>query len=368
MRESVRKVGERFMLGFDGCEPSSDVKRLIRDYGVGNIILFTRNVDSPEQVADLVRELQECARDARHTLPLLVAVDQEGGRVARMRYPWTEWPPLQALGRTGDENLSRRMGAALAREVASCGIRLDFAPVMDVHTNPDNPVINDRAFGDDPSLVARMGAAMIQGFQDAGVAASAKHFPGHGDTDLDSHHALPSVGHSRSRLNEVELPPFRAAIAAGVATIMTVHAVIQEIDDTVPATLSPRVVRGLLRGELGYQGVVVSDDLEMKAVHDEWPPSESAVLAAKAGCDILPVCGDDHDAQVEAIEAVVRALETEVLSFSDMDDACARVRRMKERFLLPYVPPDRKAARQTAGTAEHVALAQEIAERGGVAL
>ena len=367
MRESVRKVGERFMVGFDGLAASADVKRLIREYGVGHIILFARNVDTPEQVAELVRELQECARDARLSLPLLIAVDQEGGRVARLRRPWTEWPPLEALGRTGDEELARRMGVALAHELAACGIRLDFAPVMDVHTTEDNPIINDRSFGEDPQLVARLGAAMIRGFQESGVAACAKHFPGHGDTDLDSHVALPRISHSRSRLEEVELPPFRAAIAAGVATIMTVHAVIQDLDDTVPATLSPRIVRGLLRKDLGYPGVIVSDDLEMKAVYDRWKPAESAVLAVKAGCDILPVC-EKHDNQVDAMEAVIRALETEEIPFTGMDDACARVRRMKERYLLPFVLPDPKTARQTAGLGEHVALAHEIAERGGFAL
>ena len=368
MRESVRKTGERFMVGFDGFEASRDVKRMIREYGVGHVILFARNVDSPEQVAELVRELQECARDAGFALPLLVAVDQEGGRVARMRRPWTEWAPLAALGRTGDEGLSRRMGAALAREMAACGIRLDFAPVMDVHTNAANPIINDRAFGEDPALVARLGAAMIRGFQDEGVAACAKHFPGHGDTDLDSHHALPVVSHDRRRLEEVELAPFRAAIEADVATMMTVHALIQELDDTLPATLSPKIVRGVLRGELGYRGVVVSDDLEMKAVFERWKPEESAVLAAKAGCDILPLCSESHDHQVDAIEAVVRALETEEIPFTDMDDACGRIQKMKERFLLPYRPPDPRVARQTAGTGEHVALAHEIAERGGFAL
>lgn len=367
MRESVRKVGERFMVGFDGLEASSDIKRLIRDYGVGHVILFARNVDTPEQLAELVRELQACAREARLALPLLVAVDQEGGRVARLRRPWTEWPPLEILGRTGDEELARKMGVALAHEVAACGIRLNFAPVMDVHTNEENPIINDRAFGDDPSLVARLGAAMIRGHQESGVAACAKHFPGHGDTEIDSHHGLPRISHSRSRLDEVELPPFRAAIAAGVATIMTVHAVIEEVDATVPATLSPRLVRGMLRGELGYQGVIVSDDLEMKAVYDQWKPSVSAVLAVKAGCDILPVC-EKHDNQVEAMEAVIRALETGDLPFTDMDDACERVRRMKERYLLPFVLPDPKTARQTAGLGEHAALAREIGERGGLAL
>jgi beta-N-acetylhexosaminidase len=367
MRESVRKVGQRFVIGFDGHEASADVRRLIRDYGVGQIILFARNVDGPEQVAELVRELQTVARDAHQELPLLVSVDQEGGRVARLREPWTIWPPLRALGRAGSEELARRMGEALAGELKACGIRLDFAPVMDVDTNPQNPVIGDRAFGDDPEAVGRLGAAMIHGLQDNGVAACAKHFPGHGDTDVDSHLELPSVEHSRSRLEDVELRPFRKAVEAGVASMMTAHVVVRELDPDVPATLSPRVVQELLRGELRFEGVIYSDDLEMKAVAKNWRPGPSAVLAAQAGCDVLAVCAN-HDDQVEALEAVVRAVEAEEIRFSDLDAACARIRRMKERFLLPYRDPDPREARQAAGAGERFALARDIAQRGGVAL
>src|SRR6185503_17261824 len=207
MRESVRKVGQRFMVGFDGHAASLEIKELLRDYGVGHVILFARNVDGPEQVAELVRELQAAARDAGHTLPLLVAVDQEGGRVARLREPWTVWPPMRAVGRTGSEDIARKVGAGLAAELLACGIRYDFAPDVDVDTNPKNPIIGDRSFGDDPDLVGRLGAAVIRGLQESGVAACAKHFPGHGDTDVDSHVDLPAVDHPRSRLEEVELRP-----------------------------------------------------------------------------------------------------------------------------------------------------------------
>jgi len=367
MRESLRRVGQRFMIGFDGLEPSAEVKRLIQDFGVGHVILFARNVDGPEQVAELVRELQSLATDARHERPLLVAVDQEGGRVQRLRGPWTVWPPLRAVGRAASQELARRMGEALAAELSACGIHLDFAPVLDVDTNPRNPVIGDRSFGDDPQLVGRLGAAMIQGLQDGGVAACAKHFPGHGDTDVDSHLELPAVDHSRARLDEVELPPFRKAIEAGVATVMTAHVLVRELDDRLPATLSPRVVAGLLRKDLKYDGVVVSDDLEMKAVAGHWGVGPSAVLAAQAGCDVLPVCAS-ADAQVEALEAVVRALESEDIPWTEMDESCLRIRRLKERFLLPYKPPDARAARQAAGAGERWALAREIADQGGVAV
>jgi beta-N-acetylhexosaminidase len=315
-------------------------------------------------VADLVRELQSVARDARLELPLLVAVDQEGGRVARLLEPWTIWPTARALGQTEDERLARQMGEALAAELSACGIRLDFTPVMDVDTNPANPVIGDRSYGSDPELVGKMGVAIIHGLQDKGVAACAKHFPGHGDTDLDSHLALPAVDHSRARLDEIELPPFRRAIEAGVASFMTAHVIVRELDDAVPATLSPRIVQGLLREELGFEGVIFSDDLEMKAVSGRWGYAEAAILSMSAGCDAIPVCSI-HDAQVEAMEGLVRAVEAGHVPWSRLDDAHLRVRRLKVRYVLPYGPPDPRQARQAAGSAEWWAVAQSIAERGG---
>jgi len=367
MRESVRRVGQRFMIGFDGLEASPDVKSLIREFGVGHVILFARNVANPEQVAGLNRELQETARDAGHDTPLLIAVDQEGGRVARMGPPWTVWPPLRALGRTGSEDLARRMGAALAAECASAGIKCDFAPIVDVDTNPQNPIIGNRSFGDDPDLVGKLGVAMIEGLQGGGVVACAKHFPGHGDTDLDSHLALPTVEQSRSRLDDVEIRPFKRAIAARVATIMMAHVLYPELDPEYPASISRPIVDGILRRELKYDGVVFTDDLEMKAVADRWTPDTSAVLALQAGCDIVPVC-NTHDAQVTAMEGAVRAAEAGDVPFKAMDDSLRRIRSLKERYLLPYRDPDPREARRRAGSPEFLALAQEIAERGGEAL
>jgi beta-N-acetylhexosaminidase len=364
MREAVRKAGQRVMVGFDGKEPSADVRALIRDYGVGHVILFSRNVAEPEQVAELVRELQGIARDAGHDLPLFVAVDQEGGRVARLKAPWTVWPPLRALGRLGSDDHARRMGQALAIELRACGIRWDLAPVVDVDTNPKNPVIGDRAFGGDPELVGRLGAALIHGLQGNGVAACAKHFPGHGDTELDSHLELPVVNHPRSRLEDVEMRPFRAAVAADVASVMTAHVLFPELDERLPATLSPRIV-GLLREGMRYRGVIVSDDVEMKAVAKGWRAGEAAVLAAEAGCDLIAV-SRTPDAQVEALEALVRATEAAPPLAEGVDDPGDRIRRLKERFLLPYSDPDPKSARQAAGAGERLALAEEIAHLSGI--
>jgi beta-N-acetylhexosaminidase len=365
VKDLVRRVGQRFMVGFEGQAASSDVKALIREFGVGHVVLFARNVAAPEQVAELVRELQSAARGASHAQPLFVAVDQEGGRVARLKQPWTVWPAARAVGRTGSADTAREMGRALAEELRACGIRYDFAPCVDVDTNPRNPVIGDRSFSDDPDLVARLGAAMIEGLQQGGVAASAKHFPGHGDTEVDSHLELPSVDHSRSRLDEVELRPFRAAIAASVASVMTSHVLVREIDDARPATLSPAVITGLLRQELGYGGVVVTDDLEMQALAKHWRPAQIAVLGAQAGCDLFAL-SKSHDAQVEAIEALVRACESGEIAFKEQEAAEGRVRALKERFLAGYVDPDPRQARLAAEDGRHRALAEEIAARSGI--
>jgi beta-N-acetylhexosaminidase len=365
MKDIVRRVGQRFMVGFEGFAASADVKALIREFGVGHVVLFARNVAGPEQVAELVRELQSVARDAGQAQPLLVAVDQEGGRVARLKDPWTIWPSARAVGQTGSEETARKMAEALAEELKACGIRCDFAPCVDVDTNPRNPVIGDRSFGENPDLVGRLGVAMIRGFQDNGVVACAKHFPGHGDTDVDSHLDLPSVEHSRSRLDDVELRPFRMAIEAGVATVMVSHLLVREIDDALPATLSRRVVTGLLREELGFAGVVVTDALEMKALAKHWTPAQIAVLAAKAGCDLLALCSG-HDAQVEAMEGLIRALEADEIPFKEAEASEARVRALKERFLAGYHDPDPKRARQAAGRGEHRALAESIAVRSGI--
>ena len=359
-KDLISRAGTRVMAGFDGHIANGHVKRLIRDFRVQSLILFKRNVDSPAQVADLVRELQGLALQAGHARPLLMAIDQEGGRVQRLRAPWTVWPPVRRLGELDSEELTKRMARSIAAELKACGIGLDFAPVVDVDTNPQNPIIGDRSFGRDPEQVGKLAVAFIEALQGEGIAACAKHFPGHGDTDKDSHLDLPVVEHSRSRLDEVELRPFRKAIAANVATIMTAHIVARELDEKAPATLSPAVVTALLRNELGFRGVVVADDLEMKALSANWPYATSAVLAAKAGCDLLPVC-EHEEAQVEVLEALIRAEESGDLRKRDIDDTLLRIEAMIDKYAVPYVEPSAKAALAAAGKTEARLLAAEIA-------
>ncbi len=235
---------------------------MAREFDLGGIILFARNVEAPDQVAEVSRQAQTLAGE----LPLWVSVDQEGGRVARLKSGFTLWPPMLTLGRSGDEQLAVRFAAALASELKAVGISLDYTPVLDILTNPKNPVIGDRALAERAEDVARLGRAIITTLQSAGIAACGKHFPGHGDTSTDSHHELPVIEHPPDRIDAVELVPFRAAIQAHVAAIMTAHILIPALDDERPATLSPRIVDGILKRQLGYTGPVFSDDLEMKAI------------------------------------------------------------------------------------------------------
>ncbi len=294
--------GQLVWAGFPGLEVPRYLADAIGRGRIGGVTLFRRNIESPSQLRRLVRDLHAMApREA----PLLISMDQEGGRVARLRAPWTSWPPMREVGRFDDIDTTRAIGAAHARELRDVGTRLNFAPVADVDSNPANPVIGDRSFADDPQTVARHVCAYLEGLQGGGVASCVKHFPGHGDTDLDSHLALPKLRHSRARLDAIELPPFRAAIAAGVASIMTAHVIFEAIDPLRPATMSPDVL-AILRDELAYEGLVITDDLEMKAVANHFDLEERILGPLRAGCDVLLVCSQ-QDLQEEAIARLEKA-------------------------------------------------------------
>jgi beta-N-acetylhexosaminidase len=356
----ARQIGQLLIAGFDGTQAPVELKALAREFGLGGVILFARNITEPEEVAELCFEASRLVPE----LPTWVSVDQEGGRVARLKAPFTEWPPMATLGRSGDVSLAERFARALAAELKAIGISLDFAPVIDINTNPRNPVIGDRALAGKADEVGRLGAAIIRGLQGEGVAACGKHFPGHGDTSTDSHHELPIVEHPPERLREVEFVPFRAAIAAGVATIMTAHVLIPALDEERPATLSRRVVTDLLRGELGFGGVIFSDDLEMKAVSASFTVPEAAVLAIEAGCDGVLSCGGTTETHWAILEALIHAVEEERLPFSRVEDALKRQLRVKERFLAQAAavrPAHAQALRQQIGRDEHRAIADEMA-------
>jgi beta-N-acetylhexosaminidase len=355
-----RQIGQLLIAGFGGEQIPAELKAIAREFSLGGVILFGRNIVDAEQVAEM-------SHDAQHLVagwPPWITVDQEGGRVARLGAPFTEWPPMAALGRSGDESLAERFARALAAELRAVGITLDFAPVLDVYTNPANRVIGDRALGERAHDVARLGRAIIRGLQGEGVAACGKHFPGHGDTTADSHHELPVVEHPLERLREVELVPFKEAINAEVAAIMTAHVLVPALDERSPATLSKPMLTGLLREELGYEGIIFSDDLEMKALAAEHDIPAAAVRAIAAGCDGVLVCSDRYDTQAATLEALVHAAEDESLPLSRIEDALRRQWRAKERYLAATAaarPLPARALKQVLGRDEHRAVADEMA-------
>jgi beta-N-acetylhexosaminidase len=332
--------------------------------GAGGVILFGRNVRDPRQVQSLAAKLKAAATAGARseTGPdsawPIIAVDQEGGRVARLRQGFTDWPAMRTLGQIGDVELAREVGQALGRELRAVNIDLNFAPVMDVDTNPANPVIGDRAISSQAAVVAQLGSALIQGMQAAGIAACAKHFPGHGDTQHDSHLQLPLLAHQMERLHEVELPPFRAAVDAGVAAIMTAHVVFATLDRQYPATMSQAAIDGLLRQQLRFGGVVISDDLEMKAIADHFSIAEAVTRGLNAGVDLFLVCHTPQK-QREAIDQIVRAVEQGRVPRERLEEAAGRVEALAQKFARPANDAEPGAILNCAA---HQALAQRMRE------
>jgi beta-N-acetylhexosaminidase len=352
-----REIGQLLIGSLPGTTITPEIRSLAREFSLGGVILFSRNIEAPEQVAELSIDVQTLGTE----LPLWLSVDQEGGRVARLKKPFTEWPPMAVLGRSADTTLASRFAAALAEELKAVGITLDYAPVLDIHTNPKNPVIGDRALAEDADAVARLGAAIVRGLQENGVAACGKHFPGHGDTSVDSHLDLPLVEHPPDRIRRVECVPFREAIAADVAFIMTAHVLVPSLDEERPATLSPRIVQAILRDELRFGGVILSDDLEMKAIANSYTAPDAAVQAIAAGCDGLLICSGDVNTQAATLEALVYAVERDRIPYKRLEDAQKRLRRAKERFLAAPVASGRGARlRHVLGCDAHQRVAEEM--------
>lgn len=356
--ELPRLCGQLLIGGFDAPELEERYATALREGRRGGAILFRRNLPDIVTSARLCEAIRAASAP---DLPPFVGVDQEGGRVTRLPAPFLTLPPMRTLGELNDIELVRRAGRAVATELTAIGVNLDFAPVLDVDSNPDNPVIGDRSFGRDPRTVMRNAVAFLQGLQDKGVLACGKHFPGHGDTSVDSHHDLPIITHGRARLEQIELPPFRAASGAGIASLMTAHVVCEALDAGVPATLSRAICASLLRAEIGFEGVLFSDDLEMGAIAARYSIEEAAVEAVWAGCDALLICKSE-DAQDRAHEALVRKAEADPRFRDRCAEAAARCLRV--RRLAPPRPITSKAALdEIVGGAASRAVLDEIAAR-----
>ncbi|MBX3219993.1 MAG: beta-N-acetylhexosaminidase [Labilithrix sp.] len=349
--------GQILVVGLAGTELSASERQALESGARGGVVFFRRNVPQGPEGARAVAALARQVRDAAPAdAPPLVAIDQEGGRVVRIGPPALALPPMRRIGDLGDVDFAARLAEAQARELAALGITMSFAPVADIHTRAENPIIGDRAFSDTPEGVAAFAGAWARGLLRGGVLSCLKHFPGHGDTTVDSHLALPRVERSREDLERIEIAPFRAlARDPAVASMMTAHVVYPALDPG-PATLSRAVCTDLIRGALGFEGVLFSDDLEMKAI--QLPVGEAAVLAVAAGCDALLICSRE-DLADEAHGALVREAEASAAFRARCEEARERVLRMRRR-----VPPKPVDASSLDGVFDASrSITQELASR-----
>jgi beta-N-acetylhexosaminidase len=356
------QIGRLFQIGFEGTEILPETERLIREWGITSFILFRRNYESLEQLVRLVRQICKITSPVK---PFL-AVDQEGGQVWRFGEPFTVLPGNDFLGRVPSPDtaisLAHKAGHMVGRELFAAGINWNYAPVVDVNTNPDNPIIGTRAFGDNAARVAALGVAYTQGLQSSGVIASAKHFPGHGDTSVDSHFDLPRVNTPLKLIRRREMKPFREAVRSGAASVMVGHLLIPQLDPDLPTSLSQKAYR-LLRNSLGHNIVAITDDLVMKAVARNWGSDRAATMALRAGADIAMICHHPQ-LQASALEIAYNAAKTRKLHPSRIASATRRIERLRRTWLSGTKMPTLANARQIVGSASSNKLLDRIIELG----
>lgn len=352
-----QKIGQMIIVGFEGLEPSDAVKKMIKDYHVGNVILFSRNVKDSYQLVKLNNDLKALNKD--NPLPLIISADQEGGRVTRLPEDATKFPANLVIGSRNSAQLAYDIGRVTGLEMKAYGFNLNFAPVLDIFSNSKNTVIGDRAFGNTPGIVSEMGTALMKGLRDAGIIPVIKHFPGHGDTVVDSHIDLPSLDHSWERLESFELVPFKKAIEAEADMVMVAHIVFPGImEDELPASLSREVISGLLREKLNFDGVVISDDMDMGAIVKYYGIEEAAVRAVLAGTDIVSVC-HNYERQKQAFEAILTAVEDGTIPMERIEQSVRRIIRLKLKYELTDEPADPDELYNVVGIEEHRAVADK---------
>lgn len=355
--DDAHLVGQMLSIGFEGPEAPPEVREWVAAGRAGSIILFAHNIVSPAQVAELTASLQSLS-----PVPLLFLIDQEGGIVTRLHDPATVMPGQMALGATFDPQNAHRAATILAREMRALGLHVNLAPVLDIQTDATKAVMGIRSFGETAEMVRDFGLAALSAYQESGILACVKHFPGKGDSNLDSHLYLPTIPHSRERMAQVELVPFKAAIDAGAGMVMTSHVLFPAYDAELPATLSPRVLRGLLRDGLGFQGLIATDALEMKAIADHFPAGRSGVLAALAGADLL-LAPHGFERQQEISAAVLDALRSGELPRPAVEQSVRRILAAKWRYAVAvdelYGP---RPPLEAVGCAEHRQAARALAD------
>ena len=326
------KIGQRLMTGFPGPEMTEEFIQTVKEHKIGNVILFRENIRDREQLKKLCGDIQDLIRaETGHSA--FIAIDQEGGIVTRLPKDAVNVPGAMALGATGDPENAYRAGVLIGREMCALGPNFNFAPTVDVNSNHSNPVIGVRSYGDDPHVAARFAEQSVRGLLEGGVLCTAKHFPGHGDTDLDSHLALPCVDKPLEALEALELIPFKAAIDAGVSAVMTAHILFPQIEpDPIPATMSRRIMQGLLREKLGFQGIIVSDCMEMAAIASHYGTSEGTLAAFKAGVDLVEIT--HHPLKcAAAAKLILEAAQAGELDMAQMDASVERILQCKARYI-----------------------------------
>ena len=327
------KLGQMLIVGFQGCEAPSYIIDWLKEGRIGGIILFARNIDTPRQLEALTQTLQQAAK-----YPILIAIDQEGGTVARLRAGFTESPGAMALGAADDPHLTSQVSGILATELRAIGVNWNLAPAIDVTHNIHNPSVGTRSLGADPEHVARHAVAQIKGFQEKGVAATAKHFPGKANTPLDPHEDLPVIEGNFDQMWKWDLVPFRAACNAGVAAVMITHVQFKDMEPTYPSTMSRRIIQELLREKIGFRGLVTTDCMEMKAVTNRYGPGESAVQAAIAGANTI-LFSHTRECQEAAYDALLEAAQSGRLPLKQIDSSVRCINEMKKRYPTYPKPP-----------------------------
>lgn len=325
------KIGQLIIVGFEGTNINEEAIKYIEDFKVGGFILFSRNIIDENQTLELLNNLKEA--NSNNDIPLFLSIDEEGGRVSRLPKSFIKLPEATNLGNKNDPNISYKFGQTLGERVKSLGFNMDFAPVLDINSNPKNPVIGTRSFGNTVEIVKNNGIEVMMGIKDTKVIPAAKHFPGHGDTSIDSHVNLPKVDKTMEKLKNFELIPFIAAIEKDIDIIMVAHILYSDIDQDQPATMSPKIIGGLLREELGYEGVVVSDDMTMGAIVENYTLEDGTLSFIKAGGDIALIChGNENPGKV--LEKIKEAINTGELSEEYIDEKVYRILKLKAKYEL----------------------------------
>lgn len=327
----AEKVGQLLVIGVKGTSFSRKMDNLVRNYHVGGVIVMGQNITTTPQMLELINAIKEANESNKN--PLFLSVDEEGGRVSRLPAGIAKLPTSAQIGKLNDESLSYRAGAYLAEVLNEFGYNMNFAPVLDVNSNPKNPVIGDRSFGSDSNQVAKIGIATMHGMMDNGIIPVVKHFPGHGDTIVDSHKALPKVETTMERLRSIELVPFQKAIDEGVDAVMVAHILFPVLDPNYPSSLSKAVITELLRKEMQFEGVIITDDLSMGAIANGYTIPEAAVQSFIAGSDLLLVVRD-YDDQINTFNALLTAIEAGEITEERLNESVKRIMMLKEKYGL----------------------------------